>query len=234
MKKVICVILLILISLSMVSCRSHEKNITNTTKTSWPLVEVNVVYDSQGNILQQTLYNESTEEFIITKYSYSLIDDTWVCTSQSTTIVCSDKANKEDAESTVDTSINVYYEDDLSNYRQVVIMDNADVKISIIESLGRASWWEFGYKFKVENKSDKVITIMFGSVSIMDMNCKPMFSVDHIDAGHTAYFNLAWDRESLERAYIPYLDNIEFMVRVYDNENWNTPALYGTKVLIKK
>ena len=231
MKKIICIALLALVCLSMFGC-SDTKDKTNT---SWPLTEVNVVYDTYGNLLQQTLYNESTKEFIITKYDYCRRDGIWMCTNQSTTIISADKSNEViNNKPAVDTSLNVYYENELNNYQSIVLIDNADVKISIIEYLDKASWWEFGYKFRVENKSNKVITVMFDSVSIMDINCKPMFSIDHIDAGHTAYFNLAWDRESLERAYIPYLDNVEFMVRVYDNENWETPAIYGTRVLIKK
>ena len=74
---------------------------------------------------------------------------------------------------------------------------------------------------------------MIDSASIMNINCDPLFKVDHIEAGHIAYFNIAWDKETLERGYIPYIDNIEFIIRVYDNEDWTTPALYGTKILIK-
>jgi hypothetical protein len=112
-------------------------------------------------------------------------------------------------------------------------MDNKDVKVSLIEYLDQASWWEFGYKFKVENKSNKTLTIVFDDTSIAEVNCKPLFSIDHIEAGHTAYFNFAWDRASLERSWIPYIDNVEFTLKVYNSNNWNIPALYGTKAFIK-
>jgi hypothetical protein len=68
----------------------------------------------------------------------------------------------------------------------------------------------------------------------MDILCKPLFTIEHIDAGKTAYFTLAWDTDTIERTHIPYIDNIEFMIRVYNNENWSAPALDGSRIMIKK
>jgi hypothetical protein len=67
----------------------------------------------------------------------------------------------------------------------------------------------------------------------MNIGCPPLFSIDHIEAGHTAYFTLGWDNETLERLYVPYIDNVEFMLKVYDNDNWRAPAFAGERILIK-
>lgn len=226
MRKIICLFLALILCCVLCSCNDATR-IENSQDSS--LTQVNVVYDKYDNIVQQIFYNETTNEYIMKEYIYTYSDPKWICIDQRTTII----SNSSTPETQVDASLNIYYKDYLET-APIVLIDNSDIKISIIEYLDKAGWWEFGYKFKVENKSTKVLTYTFDCVSIMDIDCKPMFSIDHVDSGHTVYFNLAWDKESLERAYIPYIDNIKFMVRVYDNENWDTPALYGTRALIKE
>jgi hypothetical protein len=227
MKKIICLVFILPVIIScFTGCAKAKEN-----SVSWPLKEVNIVYDSYGNILQQVLYNEETKEYFVKDYRWSNQDGMWVCVDQQTTVIKNkDKCNEHDR--VVEDTINVYYKSYLDN-GPIVVLDNSCVRISIVEYLDKASWWEFGYKIKVENKSSKIIAVMFDEASIMDINCAPLFSIDHIEGGHTAYFNLAWDVDSLERAWIPYLDNVEFMIRVYNSSICNTPALYGTKVLIK-
>lgn len=133
----------------------------------------------------------------------------------------------------LDPVINIYYNSDLTD-GPIIIMDNEYAKVSIIKYLAKDYWWEFGYEFKIVNKTNKVLTALIDDCSIMDVMCKPLFSIDHVEAGHTAYFTVAWDRETLERSHLPYIDNIEFLVRVYNGENWKMPALAGSKILLKK
>lgn len=227
MKKFICIILVLTCLTCLVSCCSRRKN---ENKVSWPLVELNATYDRYGNMLQQILYNEQTGECFVKEYTWTLRDDKWVCANTHTTVV---HAEREDTQYDNDNnSLNVYYKSDLAN-GPIVLLNNAVVKVSIVEYLTEAGWWEFGYKIKIENKSSKLLTVMFDDVAILGIACKPVFSIEHVESGHTAYINIAWDLDSLKRACIPYLDNIEFMVRVYNNSDWYEPALYGTKVLIK-
>lgn len=228
MKKIICVLLVLMFCLSFLGCTKNKEN-----KVSWPLTEINAIYDSYGNLLQQILYNEKTEEYIIKEFTWSFDGDIWTCVDRKTTLVQEPiKQNQDIPGCTPENSLSIYYIQDLAA-GSIILLDNSDVKVSIVEYLEKASWWEFGYKLKIENKSNEVITYMFDDVSIMDINCKPMFSIDHIEPGQTTYFNIAWDKDSLEKAWIPYINNIKFMLRIYNNDNWRTPALYGTKALIK-
>ena len=72
-------------------------------------------------------------------------------------------------------------------------------------------WYEFGYELKIENNTNNIITIAIDDVAIMDTACPPLFNIDHIDAGKTAYFTIGWDKETLERSHVPYINNIEFI-----------------------
>ena len=223
MKKLVCFVLSITCCLALISC--SEKS---TTTTESPLKEVNSVYDANGNLIQQTVYYEETNEYVTTTFVYEKHDGKWICTDQKLVVRNYQKVSTDGT----NHSINIYYKSSLEN-GPIMLINNKDIKVSIVEYLDKASWWEFGYKFKVENTSGKTITIMFSDVSIMDINCDPMFHVDHIETGHSAYFNLAWDMASLKSAYIPYIDNIEFILRVYNNDTSYAPAIYGTRALIK-
>lgn len=131
-----------------------------------------------------------------------------------------------------DPTLDIYYNNDLIN-EPIVIMNNEYTKISITKYLAKDYWWEFGYELEIINKTNKVLTVTIDDVSIIDTQCKPLFHIDHIDAYNTAYFIMAWDNDTIERCHIPYIDNIKFMIRVFNNENWTGPALAGEKVLIK-
>jgi hypothetical protein len=118
-------------------------------------------------------------------------------------------------------------------YGELAILNTPEIYIAVVEYLDTASWWEFGYKLKIVNKCDRSLTVTFNNSSVAGIRCEPVFFVDHIEPGHTRYFNLAWDRASLERSWIPYLDNIEFLLQVYYSSSWSNPAKYGTRVLLK-
>lgn len=228
MKKFTCFIVIFAICIML--CAGCKKD-TSETAVNWPLKEVNTVYDRYGNILQQVIYNEASGEYFIKEYTWSLYNNKWVCVDQSTTLIDKRDSCQTNSENT-SRALSIYYKYYLAE-GPIILIDNADIKVSIVESLNAASWWEFGYKFKVENKSNKTITIMFDNVSILNIQCSPMFFVDHLEPGNTIYFNLAWDLDSLKRSCIPYIDNVEFLLKVYDADDWNRPAIYGTRALIK-
>jgi hypothetical protein len=185
--------------------------------------------DLNDNILQQMFYNEETGEYLLREYTYVHTGSFWECTNQRTAVVF----NKGSSDTVLPSpTLKIYYSSDLAD-GPITLLDNEWVKVSIVKYLAKDSWWEFGYELKIVNKTNRVITITIDNESIMDINCKPVFSVDHIDAGDTAYFTLAWDKDTLERCYIPYVDNVEFMVRIFNNDNWKVPALAGERVLIK-
>ena len=199
-----------------------------------PLKLVNEVTDQYDNILQQIFYDEKNDRYLLKEYTYILQKNKWVCTNQQTVVISKvEKQCNFNNQDQLNNYLKIYYNSDLSD-GPITIMDNEYVKVSIVKYLAKDNWWEFGYELKVVNKTNSVITFMIDNPSIMDIQCKPLFTIDHVDAKNTAYFTMAWDKETLERCYIPYIDNIEFMIRVYDNENWKTPALAGNRLLIKQ
>lgn len=231
MKRFICVILVLLIGIGMMGCSKEEQKTApySSSITTAPLREINIIYDSYGNILQQIVYNELTEEYTTTTFTYVNKDGQWLCVDQRVIIT----RTKEVTPTTTNERITVYRQQDLST-GEIVLLDNTDVRVSVVEYLDKASWWEFGYKVKIENKSDRVLSIMFDNVAIVGIACKPVFFVEHVESGRTEFFTLAWDKDTLDSSWIPYINDIEFVVKVFRTDSYNGTALYGTRVLIKK
>jgi hypothetical protein len=231
MKKSIYLLTVSILILCIVFIGSNFSSCFNNKKDSLvmtPLKEINTVYDKYGNLIQQILYNEQSGNHFIKEFIYEYQNGAWVCIEQRTNVF----SENDYKHYFTNPLLEVYYKKDL-NTGPIAIMDNEYVRIDIVEYLSTASWWEFGYKFRVINKTNEVITMMLDNTSIMSIQCKPLFNIDHIDAGKTIYFNMAWDKEALERSYIPYIDNIEFIIKIFNNENWTTPALVGSHILIK-
>ena len=229
LKRSLSIILIIILCVSFVGCSKQ-----NETKIDVPLILINEVRDSYDNIIQQTFYNSDTDEYMVRSYEYALCKNKWVCTNQHMSIIPFKKELDNISNiSEIDRTLKIYYNSDLED-GPITVMDNDFVKVSIVKYLAKDNWWEFGYELKVTNKTNSVITYMIDGASIMDIQCQPLFSIDHIEAGDTAYFTMAWDTEALERSHIPYVDNVEFMLRIYNNDRWTSTALAGSIVLMKK
>jgi hypothetical protein len=222
---ILVILAIVIIGITLI----FNSNTAKENTVAYPLKELSATYDSAGNLLQQILYNELTDDYIKTEYVYGYVDGRLICIDQHTTIITNKK--HEDNQNT--TKLQVYFNKDLLN-DVITIIDNEYVKVSIVKYLAKDSWWEFGYELKVVNKTKDIITVHIDNATIMDINCSPLFYTEHVAPGDTEYFTLAWDSDTLERCYIPYIDNIEFMIRVFDNDNWRTPALCGERVLIKQ
>ena len=200
-------------------------------KTTYSLTLVDEVKDRYDNIIQQTYYNSVSDEYLVKEFSHTLQNNKWVCTDQRVTVIPFNR-QEEQSSSNINNTLKVFYDEEFTK-GPIIIMDNEDIKISIVKTLATDSWYYFGYELKIVNKSNKVLSIVVDDTAIMSRQCKPLFNIEHVDAGHTTYFDIAWQKEELERCYIPYLDNIEFMIKVFDNDNWKEPALYGNKILMK-
>jgi hypothetical protein len=225
MKKVLSIILVFTLCFIFAGC-------TGKAESDYiPLKLIDEVVDKYDNVLQRTYYNKETGDYILTEYTYVLQQNKWVCIDQQTTIYST--VTQDPGCAYIDPNLSIYYNSDLTD-NPITIMNNEYAKISIVKYLAADAWWEFGYELKIYNKTNQVLSVLIDDCYIMDIQCKPLFSIDHIDAGKTAYFKMAWDSETLERCYIPYVDNIEFMIKVFDNSDWTVPALAGTRIMLKK
>jgi len=226
MKKIIYAAILCL----LIACFSGCNNSKATTDTQEPGSVFNTVYDTYGNILQQSIYNEQTGETVTTIFTYQRVNGQWVCVDQQVIVTSRLVTSTDQTKTQTPVNTLIIKDDNLPE----VLIDNKDVTISVVEKLDQESWWEFGYELKIENHNDKAVSVLFNNVSIGNVYSKPLFNVDQIEPGYTNYFNLAWDKDSLTKDSVPYLNDVEFTLSVYiGTENWKQPAKYGIQVLIQ-
>ena len=130
--------------------------------------------------------------------------------------------------------LNIYHNKDLQK-GPITLLNQESIKVSITKYLASDQWWHFGYELKIENNSNKVCSITIDDSYIMGIKCSPLFSITHVEPGHTAYFNMVWQTEELERNHIPYIDDIEFKLKVFFNEPYSYERIadIGNKILIK-
>lgn len=226
MKRIAIIVILFALCIGFTAC---NKQATSETNVVAPFRQVATLYDRHGNLLEQTIYNEETGEYIFKEYTYALDGSMWVCIDQKTTIL-SDQTKYPYIETV--PKFMIYHNDDIAK-KPIILIDNDKVKVSIVKSLSEDSWYKFAYELEVVNKTNKVLTVVIENAAIMDIGCPPLFNVDHFEANQKAYFTLGWDLETLERFYIPYIDNVEFTLKVYENEDLRTPAFVGERVMIK-
>lgn len=227
MKRLIAIVLVITFCcLSFCGCNEKPE------APQQPLVLVESLSDQYGNLLNQIYYNNDTKEYLLKEYIYEYVDKKWVCVEQTTTVYQTLPSICEDYYCYDSSLLSVFSNSDLTD-NSITVMNNDDVKITIIKYLKPGSWWEFGYELRIDNKTNKVLTMTIVDTYIMDIPCEPVFNIDHIDAYGYSSFRLVWDKPTLERNYIPYIDNVRFMIKIFDTSNWNTPAKYGTNILIK-
>ena len=219
MKRFVYLFCIFLLVLGLTACDNKKAS----TEAANPASNINTVYDTYGNILQQSVYNEQTGETTTTIFTYKRVNGLWVCVDQQVIVT-----GKQHCQQPI-TLLTLR-----DNNLPEIILDNQDVTISVVEKLESESWWEFGYKLKIENHSNQAISVLFNDVSIADVSSKPLFNVDQVEPGYTTYFNLAWDRDSLAKDWVPYLNDVQFTLSVYiGTENWKKPADYGLRVLIR-
>lgn len=80
MKKILCILLVLLLSISFVGCSK------TTADEDIPLVLVNETEDMHGNIIHQIYYNKTDGNYLILEYTYQLHQGDWVCVHQQTIV----------------------------------------------------------------------------------------------------------------------------------------------------
>lgn len=83
MRKIICLMACIILIFNLVSCTTPKTRFTVRS----PLSEISTVYDANGNIISQILYNELTQEYYLKDYYYECQNNCWTCIDQRTTII---------------------------------------------------------------------------------------------------------------------------------------------------
>lgn len=103
-------------------------------------------------------------------------------------------------------------------FEETVLVDNNDIlfKITAIEN---DPIWGYTMKTQIENRSDKDLMFSLNDVSVNGYMCEPYFAVT-VSAGMKANKDISFSTDSFETIGITHVTDVEFELRVYDNNNW--------------
>ena len=84
----------------------------------------------------------------------------------------------------------------------------------------------FGYTWKayLENNTDQSLRFTMDGTSICGMMCEPLW-VETVEAGKKSNSDISWSDRTLERNGVTRVDNVEFGLRIQDNEDWSADPL---------
>jgi hypothetical protein len=102
-------------------------------------------------------------------------------------------------------------------FKQVVLVDNDDVTVTIV-SIDDDTMWGFGLNVFLENKTDKELMFALDNVSINGFMCDPLWAKS-VAAGMKSNTEISWFENDLEKNNITNVEEVTFTLRIYDANN---------------
>ena len=108
---------------------------------------------------------------------------------------------------------------DLSNFAPATLVDN-DEMLFRISAIVNDPIWGYTLKVQIENRSEQDLMFSLTNVSVNGFMCDPYFAAT-VTAGMKANKEITFGMESFREIGIEQVTDIEFELRVYDNNNWS-------------
>lgn len=143
------------------------------------------------------------------------------CSSTETASTESLKVEKASTETTEPTETT--QETKEPEFQEEILVDNENCtfKITDIESDGD---WGYTLKVYLENKTDKNLMFSWDDVSVNGFMCDPFWATS-VQAGKKANSEISFSETDFEENGIENVENIEFKLSVYDDDNWDAAYL---------
>lgn len=100
-----------------------------------------------------------------------------------------------------------------------VLVDNDDVCV-IVTGYNPENMWGYTVDLFIINKTDTTIMVSVDEASVNGFMLDPFYA-DSVDAGKCAFSNISWFESDFEDNGITDVENIEFTLRVYNEEDWS-------------
>ena len=99
--------------------------------------------------------------------------------------------------------------------------ENCMFKISGIDP---DNMWGYTLKADLENKTDKNLMFSFSDVSVNGYMCDPFWATS-VQSGKKAKSDISFMTSELEELGVEEVEEIEFTLTVYDEDDWSAPHL---------
>lgn len=146
--------------------------------------------------------------------------------------------NNWDADDIAQASVHVYPygEENAVKFERVgqpgdiILVDNEYATVIVTD----CEWdniWGYSVNMYIDNKSDTSLMVTVDEVSINGYMVDPFYA-DSISAGNCAFSAISWFEDSLTENGITEIENIEFILRGYDEINWMADDFFNTNVIL--
>lgn len=147
-------------------------------------------------------------------------------------------SNDWTAEDVVQISVHVYPygEENAVRYTReqqdsdVILVDNEYTKV-VVTGYEWDEIWGYNVMLYIENKSDTSIMVSADNVSVNGFMLDPFYA-DSVSAGNCAFSSMSWYEEDLEANGITEIEEIEFVLKVYDDSNWAASDFFNQTVTL--
>ena len=103
-----------------------------------------------------------------------------------------------------------------------VLVDN-EYATAIVTGYTEDSNWGYTVNLFFINKSDKEVMFSVNDASVNGYMADPFFA-KAVMAGKCAFASMSWSDSTLEKNSIAEIEEIEFTLRIYDNNDWLAEA----------
>lgn len=102
----------------------------------------------------------------------------------------------------------------------------------IAKSYGEDSIWGPTFTLYLENNTaDKTLMFSINGASVNGFMCEPLWS-EEVAAGKMTNSDVSWSEASLERNGINYIEEVEFVLKVYDADDWGADDFFNETVTL--
>lgn len=112
-----------------------------------------------------------------------------------------------------------------------VIAENEYAKV-IVTGYEKDDIWGYTAKLFLVNKTDKNLMFSVDEVSVNGYMADPLYATEVI-AGKCAFSSMSWFDETLEDNGITDVEEIEFVLTVYDSDDWLGDKFIDEKITLK-
>lgn len=112
-----------------------------------------------------------------------------------------------------------------------VLVDNEFATVVLI-GCGPDDFWGYQAKLYIVNKTDTTIMVSVDEASVNGYMADPFYA-DSVGAGNCAFSSITWLDSLLEENGITEVEDIEFVLRVYDEDDWTADDFCNERITIE-
>ena len=91
--------------------------------------------------------------------------------------------------------------------------------------------WGYTVKLFLLNKTDKLVMFSAEEASVNGYMADPFYATS-VSAGNCAFSSMSWSDSTLEENGISDIEEIEFLLRAYDDDDWSVDDFVNERIIL--